>query len=47
MTGKRAYADPMDPAPPTVTTESVLIIGVIDAKEGRDVAILDLPGAYL
>ena len=40
-------ADPMDAASPTVANESVLITGVIDAKERRDIATLDLPGAYL
>ena len=44
---KRADADPMDSASPTVANESVLITGVIDAKERRDIATLDLPGAYL
>ena len=44
---QRSDADPMDAASPTVANESVLITGVIDAKEGRDVPTLDLPGAYL
>ena len=32
---------------PTVTTESIFITSVIDAKENREVAIVDLPGAFL
>ena len=44
---QRAYSEPMDAASPTVAKKSVLITDVIDAKEGRDVATLDLPGAYL
>ena len=40
-------AYPMDAVSPTVATESVLITGGIDTKEGRDVATMDLPGAYL
>ena len=37
----------MDEALPTVATEPVLITGAIYAKEVRDEATLDLPGAYL
>ena len=44
---QRSDDDPMDAASPTVAKKSVLITGVIDTKEGRDVAKLDLPGAYL
>eukprot|EP00957_Ditylum_brightwellii_P054951 4164505-Ditylum_brightwellii.AAC.1 len=36
-----------DAASPTVAPESVIITSVIDAKEGRDVATTDIPGAYL
>ncbi len=32
---------------PTVMTESVLITAVMEATEGRDVAMIDLPGAFL
>ena len=39
--------DKNDAASPTAATESVFITGVIDALEGRAVAILDLPGAFL
>ena len=44
---QRSDDDPMDAASPTVAKKSVLITDVIDAKEGRDVATLDLPGSYL
>ena len=44
---QRADADSMDAASPTVAKNSVLITGVIDAKEGRNVETLDLPGEYL
>lgn len=33
--------------PPTVTNESVFITGAINAKEGGDVATVDIAGAYL
>ena len=36
-----------DAASPTVHNESVFITACIDAFEGRDVMILDIPGAYL
>jgi hypothetical protein len=35
------------PPPPTVVLESVLITATIDAHKGREVAIVDVPGAYL
>ena len=31
---------------PTVMMESIFIASVIDAKENREVAIVDLPGAF-
>ena len=36
-----------DTACPTVMTEYVLITAAIDAEEECDVAVLDLPGAFL
>ena len=32
---------------PTVATESVMLTSTIDAKEGRDVATVDIPGAFM
>ncbi|KAL7545710.1 hypothetical protein ACHAWF_009061 [Thalassiosira exigua] len=34
-------------ASPTVALDSVFLTAAIDAHEGRDVAVVDLPGAYL
>ncbi len=34
-------------ASPTMTNESVFLTGVIDAKEGQDVATFDITGTYL
>ena len=34
-------------ASPTVHNDSTFITSAIDAKEGRDVMIVDLPGAFL
>eukprot|EP00957_Ditylum_brightwellii_P057835 4385981-Ditylum_brightwellii.AAC.1 len=32
---------------PTVTTDAVIVTSAIDAFENRDVAVIDLPGAFL
>ena len=32
---------------PTVSTESVFLTAVIDALENREVAVLDVPGAFM
>ena len=32
---------------PTVATESVMLTSTIDAKEGRDMATVDIPGAFM
>ena len=32
---------------PTVSLESVFLTSVIDAKEGRDVVLADIPGAFM
>ena len=39
--------EPKDATYPTVSTESVMLKATIDALEGRDVAVADIPGAYL
>ena len=36
-----------DAASPTVKTESVMLTAVQEADEGRDVAVVDIPGAFL
>ena len=36
-----------DAASPTVSIESLFITCAIEASEGRDVAVIDLPGAFL
>jgi hypothetical protein len=42
-----AYTAREDAASPTVATESVFLITVIDALEGRDIAVIDVPGAFM
>ena len=39
--------DPKDATSPTVSTEAVMLTASIDAIDGRDGALVDLPGAYL
>ena len=36
-----------DTTSPTVSTESIMLTSIIDAEENRDVAVTDIPGAYL
>ena len=44
---QRAYTNKSDSTAPTVSTEAVFLTAVIDAKEGRDVATMDIPGAFM
>ena len=32
---------------PTISNEGVMLTSAIDAHEGRDVAVIDVPGAFL
>jgi hypothetical protein len=42
---QRDYISKEDASLPTVTTEAVLLSCIINAKEGRDVAVIDIPNA--
>ena len=44
---QRAYIAREDSTAPTVSTEAVFLTAVIDAMEDRDVAVLDVPGAFM
>jgi hypothetical protein len=44
---QRETATPGDAASPTVSVESVMITAAVEAHDGRDVAVLDVPGAFL
>jgi hypothetical protein len=44
---QRDYISKEDASSPTVTTEAVLLSCIIDAKEGRDVAVIDIPNAFI
>ena len=41
------YAEKGASKSPTVSTEAVLITAVIEAKEERDVAVIDIPNAFI
>jgi hypothetical protein len=44
---QRDYISKEDASSPPVTTESVLMSCIIDAKEERDVAVVDTPNAFV
>ena len=44
---QRGYIPKEDASSPTVATESVLLSCIIDAEEGRDVAVIDIPNAFV
>ena len=44
---QRGHIDKTNATLPTAALESVLLTSTIDAKEGRDVAIIDIPNAFI
>jgi hypothetical protein len=36
-----------DASSPTIATESVLLSCIIDAKEGRDLTVINIPNAFI
>jgi hypothetical protein len=44
---QRDYISKEDASSPTVATESVLLLCIIDAEEERDVAVIDIPNAFI
>jgi hypothetical protein len=44
---QRAYIAKEDASSPTMSTEALLLTAVVDALEGRDVAVVDVPGAFM
>ena len=44
---QQEYTEKMDTTSPTVMTESIFTMATIEAKEGWDNVIFDLPGAFL
>jgi hypothetical protein len=44
---QRGKIDKLDASSPTAALESVLLTAVIDAHEGRNVAVIDIPNAFV
>jgi hypothetical protein len=44
---QRGYIEKEDASSPTVATESVILTSVVDAKEERETAVLDIPNAFI
>ena len=44
---QRDYISKEDASSPTVATESVLLTCIVDAEEGRDVAVINIPNAFI
>ena len=44
---QRGHIDKTYATSPTAALESVLLTSTIDTKEGRDVAIIDIPNAFV
>ena len=44
---QRVYSDKDEATSPTIATEAVFLMAVIDAMEGRCVAVMDVPVAFL
>ena len=44
---QRSYMTKEEVSSPTVSIESVMLTSVVDAMEGRDIATVDIPGAFM
>ena len=44
---QRDYISKEDSSSPTVATEAVLLSCIIDAEEERDVAVINIPNAFI
>jgi hypothetical protein len=44
---QRAWTEKSESSSPTISTQAVFLTAVVDALEGRDVAIVDVPGAFM
>eukprot|EP00957_Ditylum_brightwellii_P084697 6439847-Ditylum_brightwellii.AAC.1 len=44
---QRTYTPKDDASAPTVATEALMLSCIIDVMEGRDVATVDIPGAFM
>jgi hypothetical protein len=44
---QRDYISKEDASSPTVATEAILLSCIINAEEGRDVTVIDIPNAFI
>ncbi len=44
---QRGHVTKKEPSSTTVSTETVLLTSIVDAHEGRDVAVVDIPNAFI
>jgi hypothetical protein len=44
---QRGHVTKEESSSPTVSTEAVLLTSIVDAREGRDVAVVDIPNAFI
>ena len=44
---QRDFISKEDASSPTVATEAVLLTCIVDAEEDRDVAVIDIPNAFI
>ena len=44
---QRIHCDKEDSASPTASIESIMLTSLIEAAEGRDIATVDLPNAFM
>jgi hypothetical protein len=44
---QRDYISKEDASSPTITTEAILLSCITDAEEGRDVAVINIPSAFI
>jgi hypothetical protein len=44
---QRGHVTKEELSSPTVSTKAVLLTSIVDAREGRDVAVVDIPNAFI
>jgi hypothetical protein len=44
---QRGHVTKEESSSPTVSTEAVPLTSIVDANEGRDVAVIDIPNAFI
>jgi hypothetical protein len=44
---QREYISKEDASSPTIATEAILLSCIIDAEEGKDVMVIDIPNTFI